>query len=449
MGTYCSVCRYLVIGGGGGGAFGGGGAGGFVEGFFDTALDPGIAIPIYIGSGGSFSNGDDSSIGDIVAFGGGAGGDSLGGNLGGSGGGGDLFYPGGDSINYQGHKGADGHYFVDADEGCSGGGGGAGAPGGDGDNACSSSNRGRSNGGDGLQSDITGQRLWYAGGGGGVSTFNTTIYGESGLGGGSLHYGGGGNAFQHGGSGVVILSHLITNSTYPYDIRVIPPADLSVDVDGYRVFTITEPSTIGLGCKANGTGYNITTRLCDACPIGTYGTGIECAPCVPGTYSNTTGSSTCKECPDGYYSPIPGQKECQKCPTGYISAGGYCSIGHFLIIGGGGTGMEFGAGGGAGGFVEGYFNASFDVGASMLAQVGAGGLRNVNNNSGTDTSLGEIIAHGGGAGGDERDGRGSGRPGGSGGGAMHFYPGNVTCSINHLFFFYRQQFDALRKGSFN
>ena len=86
-----------------------------------------------------------------------------------------------------------------------------------------------------------------------------------------------------------------------------------------------------------------------ACPRGRYGVlsddpaagplGVgapSCVDCVPGTYSDSTGSTVCAlcppgtigelqgamnfsagctPCPDGYYNLFEGQLECLRCPT--------------------------------------------------------------------------------------------------------------------------------------
>lgn len=64
----------------------------------------------------------------------------------------------------QGYNGANG-YFInkDADIWCTGGGGGAGEVGGRGKTTCALDDYDLTQGGDGLQSNISGSSLWYAG----------------------------------------------------------------------------------------------------------------------------------------------------------------------------------------------------------------------------------------------------------------------------------------------
>lgn len=204
---------FLIVGGGGtggetgggaaGGAPGGGGAGGFREssGTTNTATTYSISV----GTGGVASttgaNGEDSLLqltsGTLTAIGGGRGGNitNINGSGGGSGGGGAFisfgnFGTGGAGTPGQGFSGAPG--FLGFFPASLGGGGGAGSG-------------GSFNGGSGLSSTITGQSIFYAGGGGGVGRTggiggggNSGTSGTDGLGG-----GGGNNA--SGGSGVVIL----------------------------------------------------------------------------------------------------------------------------------------------------------------------------------------------------------------------------------------------------
>jgi hypothetical protein len=232
-----STVRYLIVAGGGAGgaghfhAGGGGGAGGLLTG--NTTIAAGT-YPITVGAGGAGAtntaiggNGGNSVFNSLTAIGGGAGGHRgvwiAGGSSKGQDGG-----SGGGSFNYavgaapyglgtagQGNNG--GHT---SDFNAASGGGGAGAPG----NPPLVINTGGA-GGNGLQSDITGTAIYYAGGGGGASgpagggagglggggagTYNmqTGNNGTNGLGGGG---GGISSGFADhlsgaGGSGVVII----------------------------------------------------------------------------------------------------------------------------------------------------------------------------------------------------------------------------------------------------
>ena len=208
---------FLIVGGGGTGSGfgipaqavepGAGGAGGFRDssGTTNTAT----TYLIYVGRGGVASNntanGEDSLLqltsGTLTAVGGGGGGNlstSLNGLNGGSGGGGAFNYnngnfgTGGNGTPGQGFSGAPGSI----------GGASAGSGGGAGGNASL-------NGGPGLSSTITGQSIFYAGGGGGFGRTggiggggNPGTPGTNGLGGGGGGFSGTGTS---GGSGVVIL----------------------------------------------------------------------------------------------------------------------------------------------------------------------------------------------------------------------------------------------------
>ena len=210
---------FLVIGGGGSGASntlqtsttGGGGAGGFIE--SSATTNTATTYSIYVGRGGFLLNntasGENSllqlSSGTLTAIGGGGGGNfstNLNGLNGGSGGGGAFFNStfglGGNGTPGQGFAGGIGSAF-------SGSGGGAG-----GSPATNSLN-----GGVGLPSTITGQSVYYAGGGGSVGRAGgiggggggslsqnvSGTPGTNGLGGG----GGSGGTGASGGDGIVIL----------------------------------------------------------------------------------------------------------------------------------------------------------------------------------------------------------------------------------------------------
>ena len=215
---------FLVIGGGGSGASnggaattsGGGGGGGFIESSGTTNSN--TTYSIYVGKGGfllnSTASGENSLLqlisGTLTAVGGGGGGNlstNLNGLNGGSGGGGAFnfnnsnFGTGGNGTPGQGFSGAPGIV----------GGPLAGSGGGAGGDGISNS----LNGGPGLPSTITGQNIYYAGGGGGRGRVGGIGGGGNGspAGGGSGNpgtngLGGGGGAGDNGtsgGDGVVIL----------------------------------------------------------------------------------------------------------------------------------------------------------------------------------------------------------------------------------------------------
>ena len=78
----------------------------------------------------------------------------------------------------------------------------------------------------------------------------------------------------------------------------------------------------------NGTFFNSSNFLCDACPVGRYADDhlgkvtndrtrhYECAPCSPGRFNNETGRADCFDCPVGRYQPNNGTIACIKCVPG-------------------------------------------------------------------------------------------------------------------------------------
>jgi len=187
--SYADSVRALVVGGGGPGGYyagGGGGAGGY---YSNDALGvtPGAEYSILVGVGGTAatsataygSNGGNSSIVggtvNIVMLGGGAGGNghlnnqtaTLAGRNGGSGGG--TAWAGnatGLGTEGQGHNGGDvpsGQY----QQNLAAGGGGAAAGGGSVEFSDNNQTKGSGTGGNGRSCDITGESLYYAGGGSG------------------------------------------------------------------------------------------------------------------------------------------------------------------------------------------------------------------------------------------------------------------------------------------
>lgn len=233
----------LIVGGGGGGGFSigsGGGAGGLIY-YSSYPVSAGTKYSVTVGAGSSgmnttvgtgtaASNGGNSIMGPLVAYGGGGGtGQSVGfpngtgGKSGGSGSGGtrNQNTPG-QGVSGQGNAGGRGSDTANAYGG--GGGGGAGAAGGDGSGSVGG------NGGIGLAFSISGISTYYSGGGGGATNIGTS--GSGGLGGGGAggngingtsaiaNTGGGGGAGDTsgaggspgttggaGGSGIVIIAY--------------------------------------------------------------------------------------------------------------------------------------------------------------------------------------------------------------------------------------------------
>ena len=205
--------QYLVVAGGGSGGSnqaGGGGGGGVIS--SSVLVNSGTAFSITIGAGGSGSNGSNTTFGSLTAIGGGRGGGvNANGSTGGAGGGGgfqggNTTIPGSGTTN-QGFAGAAGQGNGTGGNGNGGGGGGAGKVG----NGL--------NGGDGLQTNITGNYTTFYGGGGGSCGTSGATGGGTGGGGaggagngagtaGTANTGGGGGADSAaGGSGVVLVAY--------------------------------------------------------------------------------------------------------------------------------------------------------------------------------------------------------------------------------------------------
>ena len=247
-----STALALLIGGGGAGGSnsgmnGGGGAGGFV--LSNLALTTGT-YNVFVGAGGNNSNGQTSSIANIVAYGGGNGGSytstpASNGASGGGGGGGSS--PAGGLAIYgtQGNNGGSSSGFT------AGGGGGAGAPGQNGGTVASTAGRG----GAGLASTVSGILAYYAGGGGGGAyNLGSTVPASGGLGGGgnggnptgqsgTSNTGGGGggsnylsSTYSSGGSGIVIIRYTGTPIATGGTVT-------SVGGDTIHTFTATGSST--------------------------------------------------------------------------------------------------------------------------------------------------------------------------------------------------------------
>ena len=285
----------LVVAGGGGAGDGGGGAGGVLS---QNSFAVSGAVNVSVGQGGAGSrfhvvrqvdNGQSSKFGSIVASGGGGGGQYMGSTFGASGGSG-----GGSSADYTNTankssgiagQGFGGGVSCAGGYGGPGGGGGAGGVGQNGgptasaNNECNGPNTGQNptrggNGGDGIQSSITGTSQWYGGGGGGgVNTNggNATGGSQGGQGGGANGAwcancignnatdgtgggGGGGDAEGRGGdggNGIVIISY----------VQPVPPTTTTVvTTTTVRATPTTAPPALEIVVVApTTTGVPVTT----------------------------------------------------------------------------------------------------------------------------------------------------------------------------------------------
>jgi hypothetical protein len=251
---FITTAELLIVAGGGQGGYGwggGGGAGGLIS-STDYVIEANT-YTITVGAGGTGghssgvrgNNGSNTLAFGYTAYGGGGGGSwdgtasypAAGNNLGrrgGSGGGtGSKGAPGGEGLAIswgrppQGNPGGfGGSNNSSYDE--SGGGGGAGQVGYPGPTAAPI----KGQGGSGLASEITGNLLYYAGGGGGSGTTGRNAKGGNGGGGdgaggtaGNVNTGGGGGSSNpsgtpdigKGGSGIVIIRY---PTDYPYTANV-------------------------------------------------------------------------------------------------------------------------------------------------------------------------------------------------------------------------------------
>lgn len=229
--------EYLVVAGGGGAGNApqwnaGGGAGGAINSSYSDILSniTSLSYTVTVGSGGAAGSQGSNSIvfNNVIAIGGGRGGQAATGPLaaggnGGSGGGGSANgYPGGLGATGQGYPGASGSPSNN------GGGGGAGGAG------SSASGSIAGTGGIGIDVSITGSNVTYAAGGAGGDTASngTENRGNGGNG------GGGTSGTGTGGSGIVILKYpntLTLSNTTP---GLTFTTD-SANVAGYSITTFT------------------------------------------------------------------------------------------------------------------------------------------------------------------------------------------------------------------
>ena len=390
----------LVVGGGGGGGNGGfaggggGGAGGVI--YQQQVFLPAGEYPVVVGVGGSENGkGSDSVFAGYRAYGGGAGyhgySDPTPTANGGSGGGAAAISnwsrTGGTGIDGQGHDGGNNlriailaanlessvvKNYSGQDLNAGGGGGGAGAPGGTGtftlgeykdDNGtytafCSDWTPG--SGGDGIACSITGEEVWYGGGGGG-GQFGWYRYGTEAAGG----KGGGGK----GGS----------YNDWKYDGN----PEHGSKRDG-------EDGINGTGGGGGGGGSNGDQNY--SSNGGRGGNGIVIIRFTQTFSENSykaTGGNTVVKTEDLYMVHTFTEDGTFELPNSVYA--------ELLVVGGGGGGGEGGyaggGGGGAGGFV--YHDRYALLAGTYEVRVGAGGAEN---QKGADSAFGGLVAYGGGAG---------------------------------------------------
>ena len=260
--------EYLVVAGGGAGgtSYGGGGGAGGYKTASGYSISPGT-YTVTIGAGGVGSStyneatsGSNSIFDTITSTGGGHGGTfGYNGAAGGSGGGAPYssFVGGAASPAGQGNAGGN----SDPSQNAGGGGGGAGQVGYNGNGIYPGQ------GGDGLQSSISGTATYYAGGGGAWRRSNTSAGGLGGGGGsgystdgvaGTTNTGGGGGSTSgadvgiyssgNGGSGIVIISYPDTYSAASAYVGAT-----YTTVGGYRIYTFTSSGSITFGGTVNST----------------------------------------------------------------------------------------------------------------------------------------------------------------------------------------------------
>jgi hypothetical protein len=446
--NFSGSVNVLAVGGGGGGGFGcpnynvggtfylggvGGGGGG--GGVVDTNLNLPSQISVIIGAGGLNgngtrfpTNGSNTIVGTITAYGGGAGGSTK--NLassfsnattGGSGGGGyaKSTSPASTATNNNGASGntnannkanAGGGSYINVSAGifCGGGGGGAGSVG------ASAINANQVQGGSGYTYNLTGNTVSRGGSGGAWNSSNGADGTNSGDGGGG---GGGGPSSAvpyiggNGASGVVILSYVtsflpslitgLSNGNLTYDISTNTNGiDISFNksvnnIVGYNInFYNSANTTDNISCSS-GTKVSGNTFIFNTPDTTTYTfTGLNTNKTyyanvyAIGTYGNTVSSQTSfnttvfKNATGGSIIISGGYKIHTFTYTGsnqsFIVQSGITSV-NILVVGGGGGGGSSGlnigygaAGGGGGGMVKLNSNNSISNGTYIIS-VGNGG----------------------------------------------------------------------------
>jgi len=294
--------EYLIVGGGGAGGADHGGGGGGGEVLADTAVFSRGVLAVHVGAGGTpgtgrgnfGTNGEASNLGEIIAAGGGRGGqyDNVSGADGASGGGGASYSTGGAGGAAE-VDGVTGYAGANGNNSGAGGGGGAGAVG------------QQSEGGAGVASDITGVSLVYGSGGGGADRSDGA--GGAGAGNGNAYTGGktagaanrggggGGDTSMQpgsaGGSGIVVIRYIFL----PTGRRQLQTEDISLQSKPLQNYINTKANIESISGLAEGCIAYAT----DTDELGTYdgttwtwGSGGGTWGSITGTLSDQTDLQT-------------------------------------------------------------------------------------------------------------------------------------------------------------
>jgi len=442
-----TLAEMLLVGGGGGGSFGGGGGGGVtnVTGC-KTVLPADATLAVVVGGGGSASstyvggNGGGTSVtlGGVVydVLGGGGGGGQHSGQSGATG---DTVASagGGGGGTVTGGVGANGYKAGSSKSSIGGGGAGAGGPGGDGVAV-------GGDGGVGVPDVITGVRLLYGGGGAGFG-------GDGGAGGadgggasgkaGVDGLGGGGGSKAKGGTGTVILSFSIGDTTgaQPFFVEPIPAQTL---VRGNSVSPEPVVTNASGTVLTKGTHYAVSYKNNAGGGYGSVivsGKGVYLGSCVvmpfpivefvDDGYLQTTDDSVIRRTANGRRIYIFTNTSA----TVSLRPSTALTFEEALVVaggGGGGNGHKNGGGGGGGVLHTEAFHAlkSGDMLTLRVGKGGAGGIWNgAFGENGQDSFLKDAVldltALGGGRGGCSNK---AGAAGGSGGGGGIYGAGAGT-----------------------
>eukprot|EP00933_Yihiella_yeosuensis_P004979 TRINITY_DN109393_c0_g1_i1.p1 TRINITY_DN109393_c0_g1~~TRINITY_DN109393_c0_g1_i1.p1 ORF type:complete len:1105 (+),score=110.47 TRINITY_DN109393_c0_g1_i1:148-3315(+) len=114
--------------------------------------------------------------------------------------------------------------------------------------------------------------------------------------------------------------------TATYDIKGKNDAFVLPSKMTYNGEVLTKPSPVAIDC-GDGEDFNVATRTCQDCKIGTYRMSYMaggCQLCRNFTFANETGSSVCKVCPPGKTAKNRGSHNCTDCPKGQRGTEGVC-----------------------------------------------------------------------------------------------------------------------------
>ena len=113
----------------------------------------------------------------------------------------------------------------------------------------------------------------------------------------------------------------------PSPINSCTPGQFMQTVDMTVNGSLTYPSSVCAPCAPGTYSNTVSASACSACPVGQQSTNnfTACAQCPAGTFLNASAQYTCQQCAPGFSASSPGSIACSLCPPGWHSSPDFTS----------------------------------------------------------------------------------------------------------------------------